>query len=82
MLDFTISGFWVSTSAIQVLPCIFLSQAMVWVIHVVLKLGTSNSRLITPLSSLVSIGSHSAVLTSFSRRATLSRFFSLTTASP
>ena len=80
MLAFTISGFWVSTSAIHLEPTIFWSQATAWVIHVVLKLGTSNSTLMLPLLSLVSIGSHSAVLTSFSRSCTFSIFFSLTSA--
>ena len=78
MLERTISGFWVSTSAIQVEPTAFSFHATAWVIQVVLKLGTSNSRLMLPLASLVSIGCHNAVLTSFSRSTTFSRFFSLT----
>ena len=74
MLLRTISGFCVSTSAIQVEPIICLSHATAWVFQVVLKLGTSNSNEMTPFWSLVSIGIHSAVFTSLSRRVTLSRF--------
>ena len=82
MLAFTISGFCVSTSAIQLEPIICMSHARAWVIQVVLKLGASNSTLMLPLSSLVSIGCHRAVFTSFSRRVTLSKFFSLTSTDP
>ena len=78
MLLRTISGFWVNTSAIQVEPIIFLSHATVWVNQVVLKLGTSNSMLMLPSRSLVSMGCHKAVFTSLSRRITLSRYFALT----